>query len=99
MAVSRLKRRPPPEAVDRYSSRVGLEAIAVFEALKGLAVVAAGFGLMALIHKDLPSLVDHLIHHMHMNPEGHISRVFLRAAESTSEAKLRAMAAGAFAYS
>ncbi len=99
MAAPRRKLKPPPEAVDRYSSRAGLEAIAVLETIKGLAVLAAGFGLLALVHRDLPEIAEHLIHHMHMNPEGHLSNIFLRAAERTSDARLRAMAGGAFAYS
>jgi uncharacterized membrane protein (DUF2068 family) len=85
--------------VDTYSSRAGLEAIAVFEAIKGIAVLAAGFGLLALVHRDLPEMVEHIIQHTHMNPEGHLSHIFLRAAERTSDARLRAIAGAAFAYS
>jgi uncharacterized membrane protein (DUF2068 family) len=99
MAASPPRPTPPPEAVDRYSSRVGLEAIAVFEAIKGAAVLAAGFGLLALVHRDLPDIVENLIHHLHMNPEGHLSHVFLHAAEGTSDARLHAIAGAAFAYS
>jgi uncharacterized membrane protein (DUF2068 family) len=99
MPTSPRRPTPPPEAVDRFSSRAGLEAIAVFEAIKGLAVLAAGFGLLALVHRDLPDIVETILHHLHLNPEGHLSHAFLRAAERTSDAKLRAMAAGAFAYS
>jgi uncharacterized membrane protein (DUF2068 family) len=85
--------------VDRYSSRAGLEAIAVFEAIKGVVVLAAGFGLLALVHRDLPDIVENMIHHLHMNPEGHLSHVFLHAAEGASDAKLHAIAGAAFAYS
>jgi uncharacterized membrane protein (DUF2068 family) len=99
MARARRRITPPPEAVDRYSSRAGLRAIAVFEALKGAAVLAAGFGLLALVHRDLPDVVDQVIHHLHMNPEGHLSHIFLRAAERTSDAKLQAIAGTAIAYS
>ena len=99
MPESRERLKPPPEAVDRYSSRAGLEAIAVFEAIKGVAVLAAGFGVLALVHRDLPDIVENLIHHLHMNPEGHLSHVFLHASEGTSDAKLHAIAGAAFAYS
>ena len=99
MRVSRLRNLPPPEAVDLYSSRTGLEAIAVFEAVKGAFILAAGIGLLALVHKDLPDIADHLVHHMHLNPEGQLSHAFQHAASGTSDAKLRAMAGGALAYS
>jgi uncharacterized membrane protein (DUF2068 family) len=93
-------RRPPrpPEAVDLYSSRAGLKAIAVFEAIKGVLVLAAGFGLLALIHRDLPEIVDHMIHRMRLDPEGRISLLFMRAAEKWDGRELAA-AAAAFVYS
>ena len=58
----------PPEAVDLRSPRAGLQAIATFEAIKGVFVLAAGFGLLALLHKDLPEVADHLIHRIHLTP-------------------------------
>ena len=99
MRIPRRKRiRPAPEAVDRYSSRTGLEAIAIFEALKGILVLAAGFGLLALMHKDLPDVAEHLIGRMHLPPEGHLSHLFLRAAQK-AEGRELAAAGAAFAYS
>jgi uncharacterized membrane protein (DUF2068 family) len=99
MKFSNDRLRPPPEAVDRYSSRPGLQAIAIFEAVKGATVLAAALGLLALVHRDLPEITEHLIYHLHLNPEGHLSHAILRAAEGTSDARLRAIAGGAVAYS
>jgi len=99
MPAPRARLKPPPEALDRHSSRAGLRAIAIVEAIKGVAVLAAGFGLLALVHRDLPEIVEHMTYHLHINPEGHLSQVFLHAAERTSDAKLQAIAGGAFAYS
>ena len=62
-------------------------------------MLAAGFGLLALVHKDLPEFADHLIHRIHLNPEGHLSHLFMRLADRGSDGKLWAMAGGAFAYS
>ena len=93
-----LRRPAPPEAVDHYSSRVGLEAIAVFEAIKGLLVVAAGFGLLALIDKDLPDVVEHMIHRLHMNPDWPVSHAAMKVAEKWDGRELAA-ACAAFVYS
>ena len=90
---------PAPEAVDLRSPRAGLQTIATIEAIKGAFVLAAGFGLLALVHKDLPEVADHLIHRIHLNPEGHLSHLFLRLADRGSDGKLWAVAGGAFAYS
>ena len=76
---------PAPEAVDLRSPRAGLQAIASVEAIKGVFVLAAGFGLLALLHRDLPEVADHLIHRIHLNPEGHLSQLFLRLADRGSE--------------
>lgn len=96
---ARHKHRPPPEAVDTHTQRAGLQAVAVFEAIKGVAVLAAGFGVLTLLNKDAVEIAEHWVRKLHMNPEGHLSTVFLRAAEKVTDANLWAAAAGALAYS
>lgn len=76
-----------------------MRTIAGFEALKGLLVLAAGFGVLGLLHKDAPEVADHLVHVLHLRPEGHISEVFLKAANNVTDRRLWAIAAGALAYS
>ena len=92
-------RRPPPSAIDERGKRGALRTIASFEALKGLIVLAAGFGLLALVHKDAPEVAEHLVRVLHLRPEGHVSEIFLRAAGKVTDRKLWAAAAGATAYS
>jgi uncharacterized membrane protein (DUF2068 family) len=77
----------------------GVRAIAFFEALKGTLVVVAGFGLLALVHRDLEDLAERLVRHSHLNPASHYPRVFIEAAARTSDSRLRTLAALAFAYS
>ena len=77
----------------------GVRAIAFFEALKGTLVVVAGFGLLALVHRDLEDLAERLVTHSHLNPASHYPRVFIEAAANTSDSRLRTLAALAFAYS
>ena len=88
---------PPPLVVTEIAA--GVRAVAFFEALKGTLVVVAGFGLLALVHRDLEDLAERLVRHSHLNPASHYPRVFIEAAANTSDSRLRTLAALAFAYS
>ena len=80
------------------SQQIGIRLIAAFEAFKGVLVVIAGIGLLSLIHKDLQAIAEHLVEHLHLNPAGHYSQVFIEAATHVDDAKLRLFAAFAFLY-
>ena len=88
---------PPPIVVTEIAA--GVRAVAFFEALKGTLVLVAGFGLLSLVHRDLEDLAERLVQHSHLNPASHYPRVFVEAAAHTSDARLRTLAAMAFAYS
>jgi len=81
------------------TSHAGLKAVAMFEALKGLLVLLAGFGLLALVHHDVQAFVERIVVHLHLNPARHYPRVFIAAAGRLTDARLWLLAAGAFAYS
>src|SRR4051812_18579314 len=91
--------RPTPSAIDESSYAAGLRTIAVFEGLKGVLVLLAGFGLLHFLHRDAGETAEHLVHRLHLNPERHIGRVFIEAASKLTDGKLWALAAGALAYS
>lgn len=76
----------------------GVRIIAVFEALKGAIVVAAGLGLLALVHHDLQAVAERLVRHSHLNPARHYPRIFIAAASHTNDSRLRYLAALAFLY-
>jgi uncharacterized membrane protein (DUF2068 family) len=77
---------------------VGLRVVALFEALKGTLTLVAGFGLLSLVHRDLEDLAERLVRHSHLNPASHYPRIFIEAAARTNDARLRTLAALAFAY-
>ena len=77
----------------------GVHVIAIFEALKGLVVLSAGFGLLHFIHHDLQLAAEELVRHSHLNPARHYPRVFIEAAGRTSDARLWFLAGLAFLYS
>jgi uncharacterized membrane protein (DUF2068 family) len=81
------------------ATAAGVRAVALFEAAKGALVVLAGFGLLALVHRDAQQVAESLVRHMHLNPARHYPRIFIRVAGHLTDHRLHLLAAGAFAYS
>jgi uncharacterized membrane protein (DUF2068 family) len=79
--------------------QVGLEAAALFEALKGLLVILAGLGLLAFAHHNAQAFAERLVLQLHLNPARHYPRVFIEAAGRLTDARIWLLATGAFAYS
>ncbi len=72
--------------------------MAAFEAAKGLLVMVAGLGLLALLHKDVQRAAEAIVRHLHLNPARHYPRIFIEAAARTTDTRLWLLASGAFAY-
>jgi|WetSurMetagenome_2_1015567.scaffolds.fasta_scaffold813216_1 uncharacterized membrane protein (DUF2068 family) len=68
--------------------RTGLKAVAVFEACKGSLVMLEGIAAFSLIHRNIQSLADQLVNHMHLNPAKHIPRIFAEAAANITDSRL-----------
>ena len=81
------------------TSRRTLRGIALLEAAKGLLVLAAGFGLLSLLHRDLQTLAIKLIGHLHLNPGRKYAGVFINAASRVTDKDLWSFAALALVYS
>jgi uncharacterized membrane protein (DUF2068 family) len=88
----------PPQAVDERTSAAGLRAVAAFEASKGILVLLLGLGLLSLIHKDVEDSAEHLLMHLHINPDRRLARSFLNAASHVTDGRLWALAGAAAAY-
>jgi uncharacterized membrane protein (DUF2068 family) len=76
----------------------GIRLVALLEAAKGAVVIIAGFGLMALIHRDVQAVAEDVVRHLHINPAQHFPHIFLDAAAAASDARLWAMALAAMLY-
>lgn len=89
---------PPRE--DRAHIR-GLRTIATTEFLKGLAVVAIGFGLITLSRHavDLEDITAGLLHFLHVRPRRTLYMVFMDAAARFDDLSLIRVAAIAAVYS
>lgn len=86
----RHKLNPQPEV---------LRAIATVELTKGLVVLAAGFGALSLVHRDVWDVAYSLLRFLHINHRHHYAAVFLRLAEGVTDRELLLVAAGAALYS
>ncbi|MBB5193356.1 uncharacterized membrane protein (DUF2068 family) [Silvimonas terrae] len=75
-----------------------LRTIAAFEALKGLAALAAGIGLLSFVHHDIRHLALDLIGHIGLSPYAHYPAVLLRYADIVQDANLRLLIPAALAY-
>ena len=76
-----------------------MQAVALLEAVKGVIVFGAGFGLLSLLHHDVRQLAVALVTRLHIDPQRHGAGVFLNAAANLNDARLWGLAALAFAYS
>ena len=82
----------------RAVAPAGIRAVALFEAAKGVVVIIAGLGLLALIHRDVQALADEVVRHLHFNPAKRFPRILLEAAASATDSRLWALAFAAVVY-
>ena len=85
-------------AVDPRSARL-MQAVAAMEAFKGLLVFGAGFGLLALLHRDVRHVAVALVTRLHLDPNAHYTGVFIDLAAGLTDTRLWALAALALLYS
>jgi uncharacterized membrane protein (DUF2068 family) len=83
----------------RMKSDTGLKSIALFEAFKGLVVLAVGLGLLRLMNRDLAEFGESVCKHLHLNPAHKYPHIFIAALEHLQNTNLLLLATGAFAYS
>ena len=72
--------------------------MALFEAGKGLVVLAAGSGLLLLVHHDMQAFAERLVAHLHLNPASRYPRIFMHFAEEATPGRIRLLALGALFY-
>ncbi len=77
---------------------VGLRSIALFEATKGLLVLAAACGILSLRHTDLHAATDAFLLRHGINPERHYTRLFIESVANATHHHVGQFAAIGFAY-
>jgi len=76
-----------------------IRAVAVFEAAKGALVLAAGFGLLGLLHKDTHRIACEFISRVHLSSAQKYSKLFIDLAGKITDSKLWLIAGLALSYS
>jgi uncharacterized membrane protein (DUF2068 family) len=94
-AVHRAAMPPSPPAPIRRA----LRSIAAVEALKGFVALAAGLGLLGLVHRDLHHLAASLIGHIGLDPGDRYPAMLLRTVDVLRSANLRSILLAVTAYS
>ena len=77
---------------------VGLRAIALFEAAKGVLAFAAACGLMSLRHTDLHAVTDAFLLRHGIDPERHYMRLFIESVARATHHHEGQIAAVGLAY-
>lgn len=77
----------------------GMRLVAWVEAVKGGLVLGAGFGFLALIHRNVEAIAERLVRLSHLDPASRYPRIFLDAASTVTDGRLWAFAAAAGFYS
>jgi uncharacterized membrane protein (DUF2068 family) len=77
---------------------VALRTVALFEAAKGIIVLLLGLGLLRLVHKNLDEFAENLIRFLHVSPAGHLSNLFVTAAERFRDKNVWVLVSAAVIY-
>jgi uncharacterized membrane protein (DUF2068 family) len=75
-----------------------LQAVAVFELLKGVFILLMGLCALALVHKDVWLYAESLLALFHISTDRRSAQLFLDFADNVTDARLWAAARIAFAY-
>ena len=79
-------------------SALGMRVVACFEGAKALLVLAAGFGLLTMVHKSVQQVAEELVQHLHLDPASHYPRIFLDVVAHAGNVRLWMLSLFAFTY-
>jgi len=74
-------------------------AIAIFKIVKGLGLLAVGFGALHFLHRDLAAEIAHWVDLVRIDPHNHYLHWILEKLANVDEKKLRELSVGTFFYS
>jgi len=88
----RLHQSPPTKA------SVGLRAVALLEAAKGVVALLLGCGVLTLIHKNFDHVAERLPEVLHVNPDEKLRKLLVELASHSGGRTLWVLALGALLY-
>ena len=74
--------------MEREHIKGGLRVISIIEAIKGILILLAGFGLLEFMHTDVYLAAEQLVRYLHLNPESRYPRIFLDLADHVTDRQL-----------
>jgi uncharacterized membrane protein (DUF2068 family) len=77
----------------------GLLLIAAFKILKGLLLMAVGFGALHFLHRDLAVAIARWVDLLRIDPHSHYLHWILGKVANVDEKKMRELSVGTFFYS
>ena len=86
------------QRTEKHGSR-GLLLIAAFKILKGLLLMAVGFGALHFLHRDLAAEIAHWVDLLRIDPHSHDRTWILGKVANVDEKKMRELSVGTFFYS
>jgi uncharacterized membrane protein (DUF2068 family) len=76
----------------------GVRAIAIFKLAKAVILLALGFAILTLLHKDVGEALAAWAAQLHLDPDGHVVQSVLERGAALSPGRMRAIAGGMFFY-
>jgi uncharacterized membrane protein (DUF2068 family) len=89
---------PASTAHRKGGHSAGLYAIGIYKLFECALLIAAGFGTLKLLHKDIESVVTHWIHVLRVDPDNRYIHALMEKAFSVSPKQLKELSAGTFFY-
>ena len=90
------KRRTSARATQRSSA--GIVLIGLFKLFKGLLLLAAGLGMLRLLHRDVAETVNHWIQILRVDPDNHYVHQAISRVINVTPKQLRELSVGSFIY-
>ncbi len=81
------------------SKITGIHLVAIFEAVKGVLVLATALALFRYLHIGAQHVADQIARHFVLNPANHYPRIIHQAIEHPEDLNLTWLSLGAVAYS
>src|SRR5215475_7985664 len=72
--------------------------IGAFKLIKAALLIAAGIGILKLLHKDVGEVVEHWINILRIDPDNRLVHSFLVKVFSVDDRRLKAIGVGTFCY-
>ncbi len=72
-----------------HSSKTGIKLIAVFEAIKGVIGLIAGFGILSLMNRNVVVFAEDLVGFLHLNSEGRLTHRIVETVTKLNPSNLK----------